>query len=362
MSVLTNKLKSVETGSTSFEKSTTNTSSTLSDESLKFTMADRNDLNTRSLGNLFSSFNLPILDFQKNLFSSGGTYFNTAISGINQNNVIVVEIPRNQYGELIDGKSINLKLPILSSSTETVINCYGTYFDENVNISNANTRLSDGSDAAQYFGVEATSGNSYNSNVCFLFSNEIKSPQINTGTTWNAWSTVSKFDTANPTTSTTSKQFARLDGSNVDEVVGIAYLDKGFFVITHPTIVDNFIYSGAVSSGYNSISSGLTYSGDSGFTQIYFTSSTSAQTSFNSVTNEYIQRVYALAMQDEFFQSTNPTFAQAYPNGNPDNEPVYITEIGLYNENDELIAIAKTNEPIPKTKFNIASFEIQLKL
>lgn len=356
---LTGKLKSVESGSTTFEKSITRTNSSLSGSDLKFTMIDRNDLVDRSLGNLFSSFNLPILNFQKNDFTSGGTYFETAISGINQNNVLVVEIPRNKYGELIDGKTISLKLPIISGGSEVAINCYGTYFDETINTSNANSRLSDGSDAAQYFGIEATSANSYNSNVCFLFSDSIQSPQINAGTSWNAWSTNNKFD---GTTSITSKQFARLDGDSRDQSIGIAYLDKGFFVITDPTIVNNFVYSGSVSSGYNSIPSGMTYSGDSAFTQVYFTSSTSAQTEYSSILTEYIQRVYAFAMPDEFFQSTNPTFDEAYPNGNPDNDPVYITEVGLYNQNDELIAIAKTNEPIPKTRFNIASFEIQLKL
>jgi hypothetical protein len=72
--------------------------------------------------------------------------------------------------------------------------------------------------------------------------------------------------------------------------------------------------------------------------------------------------VYALALGDEFYESENPTFLETYIDGNPNNEPVYVTEIGLYNENNELIAIGKTSEPIPKTRFNTITFNVKLKL
>lgn len=366
---LTNKLKLVETGSTTFETNIVKTSHAINGDMLKYTKADRTDLTNRPFGNLFSSFNLPITDEQKELFTSGGTYYNTAISGVNTDQIIVIEIPKNEYEELVDGKTISFTLPVVSGGTPTPINIYGTYFmDNSQNLDKPNDRYSDSTEAAGYFGITPSGDNDYNSNVVFLFSSYIKNPQFNTGTTWNQWTTANKYNTKNPLADTTAKQFAVLDPNDninndtADEVVGIAYLDKGFIVITNPTIVNNFAYSGATSSGYDNILSGSTYTGGTDFTQIFFTSSTLSNSSYTSVKTEYIQNVYAFAMNGEFYESSNPTFLEAYPDGNPNNEPVYITEIGLYNEKMELIAIGKTTEPLPKNKNNVITFNIQLKL
>lgn len=364
-----NFLKPVEDNGNVFEIEKTKTNTTLSGENLKFTKASRTDLTNRPYGNLFTSFNLPITDTQKALFESGGTYFNTAVSGINQNNIIIVEIPQNTYGELIDGKTIELNIPINTGGTDTVISIYSTYFsNSSENLTNGNTKETDSSTVAGLFGVTPSSSNDFNSNVSFLFSNQIKTPQYNTGTTWSQWSNTNKFSKNNPLGDTSAKQFAvlnpndNLNNNTADEAIGVAYLDKGFFVITNPTIVNNFSYSGATSSGYDDVPSGSTYTGGTDFTQIYFTSSTSANTSFSSIKNEFIQNVTAFAMVNEFYESTNPTFLEVYEDGNPDNEPVYVTEIGLYNENKELIAIGKLSEPIPKNKFNIITFNVKLKV
>ncbi len=360
---LTNKLKMVETGSTVFETSIVKTSNTISGTKLKFTKADRTDLNNRPYGNLFSSFNLPITPEQKSLFESGGTFYNTAITGVNVDNVIIAEIPKNEYGELIDGKTISFTIP----TTGGTVSIFSTYFnDSSENTNKPNERLTDATSQAAYFGITPNGDNGYNSNIAFLFSNTIKAPQFNTGTTWNQWTTANKFSSTDPLGSTTNKQFAVFNPSlNVnngisDQVVGIAYLDKGFFVITDPTLVSTFNYSSGFSSGYDNIASGNTYNGDSNFTQIYFTGNSSA--SYTSVKTEFIQNIYALALAEEFYESTNPTFLEVYSDGNNNNEPVLVTEIGLYNENGELIAIGKTSEPIPKTKSNIVTFNIQLKL
>jgi hypothetical protein len=94
---LTNKLKQVETGSTVFETNILKSNHSISGNLLKFTKASRIDLTNRPFGNLFTSFNLPILDSDKMLFQSGGTFYNTAIQDINVDEVILVEIPKNHY-------------------------------------------------------------------------------------------------------------------------------------------------------------------------------------------------------------------------------------------------------------------------
>jgi hypothetical protein len=182
---------------------------------------------------------------------------------------------------------------------------------------------------------------------------------------WSRWTNTNKF------TSTTIKQPAKFihPFSNllIDQPVGILYLDKGFAVITDPTLVSNFAYdySGATSSGYDLIEDGQQYTGDTNFTQIYFNDPTKANAIYNSIYTEFIQSVTCIAEPNEFYISNNPTFVEVYgENGenNINNDPVYITEVGLYNKYGELIAIAKTSEPIPKDKFNIAAFNIKLKL
>ncbi len=175
---------------------------------------------------------------------------------------------------------------------------------------------------------------------------------------WSRWTQTNKF--IPNLGSTTGKQPAKFSDSTtgllIDKPIGILYLDKGFAVFTDRNIVDSFYYSGATS--------GVTTNTDPNFTQIYFNSNL-ASTTFNSIYSEYVQSVMCIANPNEFYTSNNPTFVEVYgDNGinNTANDPVYITEVGLYNQYGELIAIAKTSEPVPKNKANMVAFNIDLKL
>jgi hypothetical protein len=44
---------------------------------------------------------------------------------------------------------------------------------------------------------------------------------------------------------------------------------------------------------------------------------------------------------NQFFMSTNPTWSSG--------KPVYITEVGIYDEENNLVAVGKMNTPIPKS-------------
>ena len=238
MAAIDSKLKPVESGSTTFQTNVVKSTSLVAGNQLCFTLADRTDLTVRPYGNLFVSFNLPVLSTQFTDFTSGGTYYNTAVSGANTNQVIVASIPENTYGELIDGKTISFSFPIVQNGLNEVITCYGTYFNNNTNSSqgNGNNIFSDSQDTNPYFGQEPSISNSYNSNVAFLFSNNVLGPQYNTGATWNAWTTGNKFDSTGNLSNTSAKQYAQFRlGDNgvqsVDKAVGVAYLDKGFYVI-----------------------------------------------------------------------------------------------------------------------------------
>jgi hypothetical protein len=505
-----------EDGTLGFQKTQTRQGTTTVDgPDLKFTKINLdNILNPNA--NLAMSFNIPITTPQISTYLS--RFNNTSLQSLIQptantstyNNIfILVEIPQNKYGEIIDGKTIELNIPVKSASTVQNYSLYSTYFRSETfpNTLNYNTLLSDPNSFSSYFSdVNPSLNNDNNSNVSYLFSNEINKPistelvlgnslfsgstilnsngynvpfssnipnntliqvriKFNSGTnqnindllvfnsnneyiiegqtltnrtfinpelatedepgsfvnrayyfslptvnndlilnirnlrslsqlegltifntgpdvfntgsynltitvnllnsvtsesTWNKFTNVNKFST-NSLNNTGNKKWAKYDGALLDKPVGIAFLDKGFLLITDPTIVNNFNYTGATSSGYNNITSGLTYSGGtSEFTRIYFTDTDAANISFDSITTEYTQNILCLALNNEFITTNNPTYQLAYQDENV--KPLYFTQINLHNKNGKIVGIAKTSEPIKRTLSSVNIFNIKLKL
>lgn len=454
-------------------------SKTLNGNKLLFTYANLDDTSL-PYGNLFKAFKLPITNSESVNYNS--LYDNTALEYFgDKRQIIVVEIPKGEYGELIDGKTFKLKIPVVLNSVLTSTTVYGSYFGFN---SNLNKDLSDRNVFSSQFGFTPNKDNDFNSNITYLFSNEIKRPvgdiienivltsqtltvtqrfqnnqkyvftsvtvsagdiiyvkvidntvpptrgsvslgnelenritirleNTNTNVSFNKFYTVpvsittpesitiSKFVSAdqnvtvsiskfNSTTlswdqwitsnkfpsnssSISGKRYASFSGKQItydnvtqnfplyDKPVGILYQDKGIAIITDEDLVNGFVYSAATSSGYNNITSGSTYTGDTNFVKVYFSSSASAETNYNSVTTEYIQNVTCIAMPNEFYTTNNSTYENAYDE-NTYEKPVFITTIGLYNKFGELVALGKTSEPIKKTKDNIVPFNVKLKL
>ena len=444
-----------------FGLSTTFSTSSLSGNKLLYTYANVED-NTKPYGNLFKSFNFPILASENTQFSAN--FNDYALGYLNAKKIIVVEIPKGEYGELIDGKTFQLTIPVTLNTIPTATTVYGTYFGfsglGNTNyITGLNAQLSEANSYASQFGLVPSTGNNFNSNVTFLYSNDIQTPKsisgeeiiytssitlnnisnnklILTGVTfstgdvirivvtstdnpvktttnikmivgtqnltlfpptnqiigsdittlnpiiwddvpiagakglqiiiykqnsanltWNAYSSTNKFPTNK--NSTIGKMYARYDGTNKDKPVGILYNDKGIAVITDQTLVSGFRYSAGTSSGYNGISSGSTYNGDTNFAKIYFTTTSLSQATFQSLTSEFVQNIMCIAGLNEFTTTSNTTFVDAYDQ-NATEKPVFITTIGLYNAAKELIGIGKLSEPVKKTEGNVIPFSIKL--
>lgn len=465
-------LKLVES-TASFQKIRTALSKqTLQNDGLRYTYCDAKDFSVRPFGNLFQSFRLPTSPADRAVLRRNLS--GTALAAIAEvDKFIMIEIPRNKYGELVDGKSIELTIPQKSGSAFTVANCFGTFYNFNPTLNN---QVSDANAISSLFsGVEPTENNDYNTNIAYLFSNDVKRPLDNftsydasgaetislpVGTTysmttlkgpllpgktyqstslnqlrshvtvlaqtalgniaftdvleydspgafrvkytvtnilfanqtnadysgfigiselrpisagnWSSWSPQNRFP-AGPNGS--GKVYAKLNDANYgllqDEPVGIAYLDKGFILITNPTLVANFDLSEALTTDINGVVSPYSQAVADAtlFTNVFFPaiSSTGANRSslgYRSIITEYNQGYTCLAMPDEFTQTTNPTYQQAYPagTGNVGQQPILITEIGLYNKYGELIAIAKTTKPLEKTKTSVAVFNIGLKI
>ena len=349
---------------------------TISGSTLKFTAAQRDPANGRPFSNLYSSFSLPTISGDVTAYES--TWARNGMSGLSQDNIIVVDIPSTEYGTLIDGRTVKLTFANTTAGTYTL---YSSYYEPL-------PTSSDNSDEAEYFGNPIVLGNikgspgMASSNIAFLFSDDIKKPTLaNSITAINNWSDgwqINVIPNGYPgggtdnfrftdvvSSSNTPKAYAQTN----DTPVGIMYLDKGFAVITDPTLREYFDFSGATSA-----STALYDGPSSGFTQIYYTAGTSASCSYYSFEKQIQIQLDLVAGSDEFYVTENQTAASAdapyYGAGGNDTgiqfktpfgdieriwdlsnvSSTYITEIGLYDAQNKLLAIAKPDRPIEKKK------------
>jgi hypothetical protein len=293
-----------------------NGTTTLSGSSLSFNVINRNNYNSDSLVNLFYSFNLPLNSTDDTTYTgityARGGYSDTALSGLAQTKILVIGLNNSSYGECLDGKSIRLVLPT-SAATYTL---YSTF--ENIGDSTAteDANIRDTSSVTANLGP----------NVAMLVSDDIMRP--NGGSPSLSWAT--GFGTVKPF-SNNNKQFYNLQtntnlGLTADTVIGVAYLDKGFLVITNPTIVNNFTSS----------------------------ATTASTLTFESVSSAVYQNVTCLANRGEFGSSTNTTFTGS--------DIPRITEIGLYDDLGNLIALAKTDRQVTKNINEFKAFNIKINL
>jgi hypothetical protein len=86
--------------------------------------------------------------------------------------------------------------------------------------------------------------------------------------------------------------------------------------------------------------------------------------SFNNTTELNSSVYFCRANANEFNYSSNPTYlsaSQLRVKSTADDEPVsYITTVGLYGANNELLAVAKLSEPIKKTPANELTVRVRL--
>ena len=289
---------------------------TVSGSNITQVLVNRNNYNTDSLVNLFYSFGLPLTSYDDNTYTgityANGGYSDTTLSGLAQTNILVMGIKNTTYGECLDGKTINLVLPT-SAETYTV---YSTFQNKGISTSVEDANIRDTS--------VVTAG--IDSNIALLFSDNIMKP--NGGDSTLSWAT--GFNTVKPFTNN-GKQFYNLQtnsniGQSADTMVGVAYLDKGFLVITHPTIVNNFTSS----------------------------MSTDTTITFDSVSTAVYQNITCIAGRGEFGGSTNPTFTGS--------DTVRISELGLYDNLGNLIAMAKTDRHVTKNINEFKAFNVKITL
>jgi hypothetical protein len=193
---------------------------------------------------------------------------------------------------------------------------YSTFQNKGISTATEDAKLRDTSEVTAKIG----------SNISMLVSDDIMKP--NGGSPSLSWAT--GFNSVKPF-SVNGKQFYNLQtnsnvGLTADTVVGVAYLDKGFLVITNPTIVNNFTSS----------------------------ATTACTLTFDSASTAVYQNVTCLANRGEFGSSTNTTFTGS--------DIPRITEIGLYDDLGNLIALAKTDRQVTKNINEFKAFNIKINL
>lgn len=287
---------------------------TISGSSLAQSTINRDDISTDSLVNLYYSFGLP-LNSNDDTKYTGVTYMNggfsdTALSAFSVSKILVIGIDNANYGECIDGKTIKLEIPT-SAGTYTI---YSTYQGGINTLMTLDTLTSD----------NALQTNKFGNNVAALVSDDIMKP--NGGDASLSWAT--GYNTEKPFSIHKKQTYNFQTNSNLgvsaDTLVGMVYLDKGFAVITDPTIVNNF-------------------------------SPTTATTiSFNSISTNVYQSVTCIADRGEFGSTTNPTFDIG--------DIPRISEVGLFDDGGNLIAIAKTDRHINKNVNEFLALGIKITL
>jgi hypothetical protein len=289
---------------------------TASGGTLTQNLIDRNNGNTDSLVNLFYTFNLP-LDSNGEYYFTGvtsdkGGFSDTALSGIANTQIAVIGIDNTTYGELIDGKTIKIQITTSLPATYTI---YSTF---------QNTGMPATMQDASY--VDTASNTKFlGENIAFLVSDDIQTP--NGGNPSLSWAT--GYNTVKPFSINKKQQYNFVTDTNVNEnvdtVVGIAYLDKGFMVITHPTIVDFFDPT-----------------------------STATTVTFTSLSTSVMQNVTCIADRGEFVSTTNPTFRVG--------DTLRISEVGLYDNDMDLIAIAKLDRHLTKNVNDFFALGVKISL
>lgn len=293
-----------------------NGSTSVSGSNLSQVIINRDDYNTDSLVNLYYSFGLPLNSTQDYTYTgltyANGGYSDTTLSGLAQTKILVFGIKNTSYGECLDGKTVKLELPT-SAGTYTI---YSTFQNKGISSSVEDANIIETSVVTA--GIDA--------NIALLFSDNIMTPNGGSGSL--SWGT--GYGSVKPF-SNNGKQFYNLQtdsnlAQSADTMVGIAYLDKGFIVITHPQIVGD----------YDSITGA------------------GAIATFDSVSTSVFQNITCIAGRGEFGGSTNPTFEAS--------DVPRISELGLYDNLGNLIAMAKTDRHVTKNVNEFKAFNVKITL
>lgn len=172
-----------------------------------------------------------------------------------------------------------------------------------------------------------------------------------------------------------------VDSANTDIPVGLLFIDKGIAVLDISRSLDQTTYlSGTISAMSSTGQTG--FSGSLGqflvsasvdeildhVCSTRFSGSAATACTFQNITNINSTIYFCNLAADEFNYSSNPTFTDddsrivVIDQGQEETQRsfVFITSIGLYDANDNLLAVAKTSRPILKDDERNLTLKVRL--
>ncbi len=350
---------------------------TVSGDDLKFYLVGKTG-STESHLWLGPLFNIPVNSRMESEFITpymDGGWSGTALEYLVKevgDNIIVGDISKESFESAIDGLNFNLTIPLdpayngtsFSGLSSTTI--YGAYQKTQLytkkstngpcacsvmdgllseNSKSVTTQIDAGLPHQE--GVNPKNSNFYySSGLVYLFSDDVKKPNIsaNTVTTTNSWAT--GFNDNCPYTLRKKFPFNLLNdsvnGYYYDQPVGVVDLLGGKITLFNEDIVEGFNFSGA--TGGTSVT-GATFS------------TTDANTNFSSYDILQGLDMTLIAGKNEFDTSNNPTYNEQTCDGK-----IYITYVDFYDSSGKLVAKGVTDSPLSKEKDQILVLNANIKL
>ena len=319
---------------------------TVSGSSLTYVQLDRTDTSSDDT-NYFKSLSLPIKKEDVNVFtgttSRTGGWSDTPFSGLGVSNVLMGVIDNDKYGEIIDGKSVKLEIPVYTGYTTggtptglTTYTLYTTYPKTTIPKTDLD---SDYIDRSSYPG---TLFKRRRINVSYLVSDDIQKPNNDSSKSWSTG-----YDSFKPF-SLNNKELINVQtisstGINADKIAGVVYLDKGIFVITDQTIVNN------VATNFSGDPETTTVNNSLG---LYYYTGGSYNCVVDSVQKDLVQNIVCIAARGEFYNSQNETLTVT--------DDVRISEVAITDVAGNVLAIGKTDRHIVKKKNDFVVFDVQI--
>lgn len=318
---------------------------TVSGTYLTYVSLDKSDTSDK-FSNLFKSLSLPIRSVDNNIFtgttSKNGGWSDTPFSGLGVNNVLLGVIDNSKYGELIDGKSIKIQLPVYTGFTTggtptgiTTYEIYSTFPKTTIPKATLDNQIRD---ISSY--PKALFANDIN--VSYLVSDSIQKPNNDSSKSW-----ATGYDSFKPF-SLNGKELLNVQTVAdtliySDKIAGVMYLDKGIFAITDEYIVENIAIDFTGDTDTYITNNGL---------GLYYYSASTYNTIIDSVQNDLVQNIVCIAARGEFYNSQNPTLTV--------NDDVRISEIAITDVAGNVLAIGKTDRQIIKKKNDFVVFDVQI--
>ncbi len=274
----------------------------------------QDDASTLSTKAVYNQFKNVLLDRADNYFS---VYSGTTAGGLDLRNFYAININRARYKERLDPGNFSLKLSGSLREVVLIDDSGGT--DENV----------------------TTAGRVYN----------IVSGSLNIGTAATA--------SINSPTASNGQGW------------GLFYPDMGI-ILLNPAALSSSVdvklapaYGSQIGVYHNIALSGSTYSGNSGSVMLLRSIAGGADFQARRTENVSTSHFFVRANNREFNFSNNPTFITGsvgeFAVSSFERDPkVYITTVGLYDDANELLAVAKVSKPVEKSFDKEVAIKVKL--